>query len=47
MGCKTEGTKTRYQNIKIENIKTILKHWAKPNSVLVEKTKLSIPSICN
>ena len=47
MGCKTEDTKTRYQNIKIENIKTILKYWTKPNSVLAEKTKLSIPTICN
>ena len=47
MGCKTEDTKTRYQNIKLENIKTILKHWNKPNSVLAEKTKLSIPTICN
>ena len=47
MWCKTEDTKTRYQNIKIENIKTILKYWMKPNSVLAEKTKLSIPTICN
>lgn len=47
MGCKNEDTKTRYQNIKIENIKTILKHWTKPNSVLAKKTKLSIPTICN
>ena len=47
MGCKTEDTKTRYQNIKLENIKTILKYWTKPNSLLAEKTKLSIPTICN
>lgn len=42
MRCKTEDTKTRYQNIK-----TILKYWKKPNSGLAEKTKLSIPTICN
>ena len=47
MECKTEDTKTRYQNIKIENIRTILKHWNKSNSFLAEKTKLSIPTICN
>lgn len=47
MECKTEDTKTRYQNIKIQNIKTILKYWTKPNLVLAEKTKLSIPTICN
>lgn len=37
MECKTKDTKTRYQNIKIENIRTILKHWNKSNSFLAKK----------